>query len=36
MKINKLFTLAAIAALCFASCKTDDPVTPDPTPEPKP
>ncbi|MCI6628118.1 MAG: hypothetical protein MR722_01870 [Bacteroidales bacterium] len=36
MKINKLFTLAAIAALCFASCKTDDPVTPEPKPEPKP
>ena len=36
MKINKLFTLAAIAALCFASCKTDDPITPEPKPEPKP
>lgn len=36
MKINKLFTLAAIAALCFASCKKDDPITPDPNPEPKP
>lgn len=36
MKINKLFTLAAIAALCFASCKKDDPITPEPTPEPKP
>ena len=35
MKINKLFTLAAIAALCFASCKTDDPVTPEPKPEVK-
>lgn len=36
MKINKLFTLAAVAALCFASCKKDDPITPEPTPEPKP
>ena len=36
MKINKLFTLAAIAALCFASCKTDDPITPEPKPESKP
>lgn len=36
MKINKLFTLAAIAALCFASCKKDDPITPDPNPDPKP
>lgn len=36
MKINKLFTLAAVVALCFASCKKDDPITPEPTPEPKP
>lgn len=36
MKINKLFTLAAVAALCFASCKKDDPITPEPKPEPKP
>lgn len=36
MKINKLFTLAAVAALCFASCKKDDPITPEPTPEPTP
>lgn len=36
MKINKLFTLAAVVALCFASCKKDDPITPEPTPEPTP
>lgn len=35
MKINKLFTLAAVAALCFASCKKDDPITPEPKPEVK-
>ena len=35
MKINKLFTLAAVAALCFASCKKDAPVTPEPEPKPE-